>query len=264
MASTKTTTYNDTLISYTVHNPHLNTHPLIFIHGYTCSSALWRHNTALTSTHYSILIDLPGHGASAKPHIAYTMDYQARAVAHVLTTENITSAVLIGHSMGGPVSTMTLRLFPDLVAGIVYVDSFFELPESYLSLEERRGLARSYEDDAGFKKFLGMFWKEKTSEAVKEEVVETMMGTPKHVRVNACVTDVQPHMWADEEVYDVPALAVQAKGFLRIDGAWKRHVRGLEVSEWEGFGHFLFMEDPERFGRQVGEWLERNGFEQKG
>ncbi len=49
-----------------------------------------------------ITVDLPGHGESDKPQIAYTMDLFARAVEAVMRDAGVDQAVLVGHSMGTP------------------------------------------------------------------------------------------------------------------------------------------------------------------
>jgi pimeloyl-ACP methyl ester carboxylesterase len=56
----------------------------------------------------------------------------------------------MGHSMSGPVATMFLWLFPDPVASITYLDSFWRVPESYLTNEERAWLSQWCSDDTNF------------------------------------------------------------------------------------------------------------------
>src|ERR1019366_4169661 len=62
-----------------------------------------------------ILIDLPGHGQSDKPHTAYTMDFFAGAVLAVMNDAHVDKAVLIGHSMGGPVICSVYKQAPEKV-----------------------------------------------------------------------------------------------------------------------------------------------------
>ncbi|ETN39305.1 uncharacterized protein HMPREF1541_05528 [Cyphellophora europaea CBS 101466] len=255
--SQKSTSLDGIRVVYDNYSDHLPGPALVFIHGYTCSSALWSAQHPLLTTHRALAIDLPGHGRSDAPQIEYTMELFARAVEGVLAAECVTSTVLVGHSMGGPVATMTLRLNPKLVKAIVYVDSFFELPESFLSRSERQALAAKRVDDAFFGNMLNGFWAARTTDVVRQQVIKTMMGTPKHVRVNTCTTDVQPHAWREGEVYDVPALVVNCPMF-PVDERWKKHISGLEVTCWAENGHFLFMEDAERFNTAVDEWLREN------
>ena len=231
---------------------------LVFVHGWTCSSALWNAQTQHFKTRRCIVIDLPGHGRSDAPtNTEYSLEIFANSVNAIFEAENIDHVVLVGHSMGGPVSTMTLRLFPEKISGIIYVDSFFHLPEAYLTHAQRRELAARHADDTQFREFLGGFFTPKTTENMKAQITNTMVSTAKHVRCNATTTPMQPHAWRWGEVYDIPALHVVTPMFEeRADGAWLRHLPKLETRLWRGYGHFLFMEDVERFNSEVEEWLQ--------
>ena len=44
---------------------------VVFIHGWTCDLTFWRGQEPVYRNHRSLLIDLPGHGQSDKPKVAY-------------------------------------------------------------------------------------------------------------------------------------------------------------------------------------------------
>ena len=228
---------------------------LVFIHGWACNSNLWRFQEPLFRECRALLIDLPGHGRSDAPKTEYSLEFFAQSVEAVLSHEEITDAVVIAHSMGGPVSTMLLRLFPERVAAIVYVDSFFNLPDHHLNAEQRKQLARDVEDDNFVPQKLDKLCAGKTKQEVKEEVLKTMLRTAKHVRINARTSDHLPHAWKNEEIFDIPALLIVTPLFAEIGYQWKYHIPNLEVSLWEDDGHFLFMNDPIRFNEEVGQFL---------
>src|SRR5262245_39373952 len=96
---------------------------VIFIHGWTCDLTFWRGQAPIYEKRRSLLIDLPGHGQSAKPEVAYTPERFARGVEAVMSAAGVERGVLVGHSMGGPVAIAFLRLFPAKVRGIVLVDA---------------------------------------------------------------------------------------------------------------------------------------------
>src|SRR3982750_3322962 len=93
------------------------TDAVVFIHGWTCDLTFWRGQAPVYEKRRSLLIDLPGHGQSAKPEVAYTQERFARAVEAVMSDAGVTSAVLVGHSMGGPVALTFLRLYPAKTRG---------------------------------------------------------------------------------------------------------------------------------------------------
>lgn len=147
---------------------------------------------------------------------------------------------------------MFLRLFPRQVAGIIYVDSFFHMPEHYLTEPERRALARQHEDDDKFRAKLDLFWTSRTTLHTRMLVVKTMYGTPKHVRINAVTTDHLPHaMRWDDVFHDLPALHIVTPMLQNMDRHWLHHIPRLSTQVWTENGHFLFMEDPSRFNDEV-------------
>ena len=57
---------------------------LVFVHGWSGNQDFWREQVpAVADKAKVLLIDLPGHGKSDKPHTAYSMDFFAEAVLAV-------------------------------------------------------------------------------------------------------------------------------------------------------------------------------------
>ncbi|QKX63262.1 uncharacterized protein TRUGW13939_10431 [Talaromyces rugulosus] len=236
-------------------------HALVFIHGWTCNRALWATQEPLYTKYRSILIDLPGHGESEAPWgVDYNHEFFARAANVVLQQEKIEHSVLIGHSLGGPLATMMLRLFPEKVSGIFYIDSFWDIPQTYLTIEERRKLGENLHDDAFFLKTIDPLFVDKNDPdgSIRKAVTDVMAGTSTHVRVSAVATDSVPHQWRYDNVTTIPAFHVVTPNFSNIDKNWVHHIPQLRVEVWEGHGHFMHMEAPERFNNTVDRFLVDN------
>lgn len=231
---------------------------LVFIHGWTCDKSLWEHQAPLFTKYRSLLIDLPGHGQSDGPEVEYSQEIFARSVEAILVTEGVEKAVLIGHSMGGPVCTMILRLIPTKIAGIIYVDSFFHLPEHYLTLADRKELAALRADDARFEALIYASFSNHTTKAVREHIITVMAGTAKHVRCTANTTSTLPPALHYDKVFQVPALHIVTPTYADIDKRWLHHLPLLQIEIWAGYGHFLFMENPPRFNERVETFLKAN------
>jgi len=74
---------------------------LVFIHGWTCNLDNWRDQVPdFAKRNRVIALDLPGHGQSDKPEIAYSMDLFAQAIDAVMRDAKVKRGVLVGHSMG--------------------------------------------------------------------------------------------------------------------------------------------------------------------
>src|SRR3954468_24448895 len=96
---------------------------LLFVHGWACDETFWNGQTsALGGKFHVITIDLPGHGQSNKPQIAYTMDLYARAIDAVLGDAKVKVATLVGPSNGTPVIRQFYRKFPEKTRALVIVD----------------------------------------------------------------------------------------------------------------------------------------------
>lgn len=223
---------------------------VIYIHGWTCSRALWVHQSPLYTHHRSILVDLPGHGESDKPVVDYDHELFARSVKAVLDLEGISRIVFVAHSMGGPVATSFLWLFPDHVAGIVYLDSFWRIPESYSTNEETAQLVQWRSDNTNFQAKIEELLTTATSAANREAILSVMLATPTHMRSSAVSAGSHSQAVSWERTSSIPALHLAAQGAWH-DGYWKHHLPRLEVREFAGLSHFLHMDDPKTINAAV-------------
>lgn len=76
---------------------------------------------ALAKRHRLLLVDLPGHGASAAPDKA-TVKATARALEEVLARNKVTGALLVGHGYGALVALEIAASRPKFAAAVVAVD----------------------------------------------------------------------------------------------------------------------------------------------
>jgi len=98
--------------------------PIVLLHCYTCSLRWWDQMVPLLNDgHRVITFDLLGHGGSEKPTSGYEIENQAAAVAAALNGLGVTSATVVGHSLGGLVATSLREQASDLVDKVVVVDS---------------------------------------------------------------------------------------------------------------------------------------------
>ena len=101
---------------------------LIILHGLFGSSDNWHSFGQRFGEHFhTFALDARNHGRS--PHSDH-FDYQVMAedVAEFLMQHRISSASLLGHSMGGKTAALTALLYPELVDKLIVVDI---APKSY-------------------------------------------------------------------------------------------------------------------------------------
>ena len=81
--------------------------PIVLIHGFAADLNSWRGLFAGASLGHPILaLDLPGHGNSPRV-VPESIDDIAAGVEATLASLNVTSCLMVGHSLGGAVATVT-------------------------------------------------------------------------------------------------------------------------------------------------------------
>ena len=97
--------------------------PVVLLHGFPLSSAIWQPQQQLSDRFRVITPDLRGHGKTPAPPGVYDMDLLARDVLALLDSLNISQAAIFGHSMGGYVTLAAWKLAPKRFLALGLVDS---------------------------------------------------------------------------------------------------------------------------------------------
>lgn len=106
---------------------------VVLVHGWCCNRSFWRNQIELLAKdHRVVAIDLPGHGASGAGRERWSVAGLGADVRAVVETLGLARVVLVGHSLGGPVSLEAARLLPGRVVAVIAVDTLqdadFEMP----------------------------------------------------------------------------------------------------------------------------------------
>ena len=70
-----------------------------------------------------IAVDLTGYGASQPGREAVTLTDHAKDIQKTLDSMELTSFILVGHSLGGAVAMKFAELFPEKLLGLILIDS---------------------------------------------------------------------------------------------------------------------------------------------
>lgn len=101
-----------------------NGFPVVFIHGFCETKAMWQPYThSLTSQYQVICIDLPGFGESPLIEASFGLEEIADEVVLFLKGMDIHHAVFLGHSLGGYVSLAIAERHPDIIKGLGLLNS---------------------------------------------------------------------------------------------------------------------------------------------
>ncbi|GAA4302524.1 alpha/beta hydrolase [Compostibacter hankyongensis] len=91
--------------------------PLVLIHGFPMDGSIWEAHMDVLKPHFRLLVpDLPGSGASPLTH-PLGIATMSEAVYAMLQQEQITSCIMIGHSMGGYITLRFAAQYPQLLRG---------------------------------------------------------------------------------------------------------------------------------------------------
>lgn len=99
---------------------------IVFLHGYTGSCRDWSNQVAAASVTYKcIAVDHRGHGKTEAPasEEEYSIKIFSEDVYALLNKLGINRCCLVGHSMGGFMSLQFVLDHPEMVKGLVLVDT---------------------------------------------------------------------------------------------------------------------------------------------
>jgi pimeloyl-ACP methyl ester carboxylesterase len=107
---------------------------LIFLHGWCGDREYWKHQVDVFAADYRVVaIDQAGHGESGKDRKDWSTSGLAGDVAAVVKALGLKRVILVGHSMGGPVSLLAAKRMPGTVIAVIGVDTLqnaeFKMPE---------------------------------------------------------------------------------------------------------------------------------------
>jgi pimeloyl-ACP methyl ester carboxylesterase len=238
-------------------------HAIVLVHCWSGNLGFWREQVpALADKARLILVDLPGHGQSDKPHTNYTMDFFAGAVLAVMRDAHVDKAALVGHSMGTPVICRVYQQAPEKVAALVAVDGTLRKPEMPPERSQQFIAAfRAPEYRENTRQGMGMLFPVPGTEALRDRVISELLATPQYVMVGAMegMFNADQPDW-DVKKANVPVLVINAPNPMWND-AYKDYVRSLssktDYRTIDGVGHWLMLEKPAEFNTILTDMLKK-------
>ena len=159
---------------------------LVFVHCWGCDRTYWDSQVAEFSKNYRVVtIDLPGHGQSGQGRKSWSIPSYGEDVKTVVTKLDLKRVVLIGSSMGGPISLEAARAMPDRVVAVVPVDSLLNV-EQKITPEQLDQVVKQMQAD--YKASVTgltnqFFFSPSTPAAVKERVLKDSTSRPPEVAI---------------------------------------------------------------------------------
>lgn len=132
--------------------------PVIFIHGFPFSHAMWEPQWLLLSkTRHVISYDVRGHGKSEVGDGQYHLEFFVDDLVMVMDHLKIRQAILCGLSMGGYIALRAVERHPDRFGGLILCDTKSEADGNEAKIN-RMGVIRAVKKE-GVDPFAGKFVK---------------------------------------------------------------------------------------------------------
>lgn len=230
---------------------------LVFVHGWNCDARYWREQVPHFAQHHRVIaLDLAGHGHSGAARERCTMASFGQDVKAVVEASGSRRVVLIGHSMGGPVIAEAARLMPDLVVGLIGVDTLEDV-EYRMTREELDGLMAPLKADfrAGSRGFVAGMFAPDTDPELREWILADMSSAPPPVALSAMEEMMMQYVTGDAaavfDAFRIPVMTVNGELWPVNVEANRRHMVSYDAVILKGADHFLMMDRPEEFNRAL-------------
>lgn len=243
---------------------------ILFIHGYSQSRHSWRKQmeSDLADDFRLVALDNRGHGRSEKPEGEYgDSDLWAADVQRVIETLGLDEPVLVGWSYGGLIVSDYLASYGDEhISGINFCGAISKLgTEDALAVigEPFFEALPGFESDTveesvdTLETFLGQC----VHGDLPEDELLSMLGfnvlVPPHVREGLHSRTVTH----DEDLRQITKSVLVSHGaedVIVLPAAAEEHAELIETAETSRYpevGHSPFWEDPERFNRELREFV---------
>ena len=212
-----------------------NGSPIMFLHGTPGSwSAFGAYlaDAELASTLYMVAVDRPGFGKSDYGNLLVSLAEQSRVLEPLVDrVAEQCRVVLVGHSLGAPLTVRMAMDYPEKIAALVLVapslDPELETPRWYNNLAENRLLRRLLPTE--------LVLANREVMALPDELNAML---PRWKELDLPITVIQG---AKDKLVD-PGNA---------DFAEKMVPRGLRVLRLEDAGHFVLWKQPELIKREI-------------
>lgn len=232
---------------------------LVFVHCWACDRTYWREQVEVfAADHRVVTLDLAGHGESGAGRESWTLKGLAGDVQVVVEALDLPRVILIGHSMGGPVSLEAARRMPERVIGVVAVDTLHDAEMDFTE-EQAAEIVSAFEADftGAMDGFVRGMFREGADPATVDWTVKKAQGANREAALA---------LMRDFRNLDFPVLFAAAKVPIRAINAapetpmqyataveTNRKYADFDAVLIPGVGHFLQLERPAELNERLRE-----------
>jgi pimeloyl-ACP methyl ester carboxylesterase len=246
-------------VSVAYEDPGTGAPALVFIHGLTGDHSNFEAQMSFFEMSNRVVgIDLPGSGASGGDRSEWTMAAFGRDVVDVIDHLGLADLVLVGHSFGGDVTVEAAKRLHNGVRALVWVSSYRSLGGVKPDSQREKWLAPFSSDFVAAMDDLTRRNFGPNADAVQvDEVAAKARGADPTRAINVLAAKLynEPALLDGLSKIDAPVFAINP-GFKDNDEP-SLGTYNIELTVINDVGHFVMMEDPDRFNQALSRILTR-------
>lgn len=240
--------------------------PIVFIPGWTMPAWIWQKQIDEFSKKYHVVaVDPRSQGESDKPAYGHMPETRARDYKELVDQVGLKHPVLIGWSMGcGELIKYVEQFGTGNVGGIVLVDGYITDKPSDLFVPLSGWMNQVQQDrPKQAEAFVRSMYKKPQTEEYLKRVIDASVQTPVDTAAlliynMIAVKDFLPglNILADVKTKTPVLFAYQPETQQSADYLKMKLGDKLRLEMFEGDGHALFVDDPEKFNRVLEDFLQ--------
>ena len=233
---------------------------LVFVHGYSCNSNYWWAQLDYFSKYYKVIsVDLGGHGESGQTRENYNMGQFGQDVVAAINNANIEEAILIGHSMGGPVAVEAAVILKDRAKAIIGIDTLHDVAKEPASsfVKLMVGTMFRFSQESATEKATAGFFIESTNAELSNWIKEGSRKAPVDASRGSLQSLLGMNYPEQLSKIDIPIKTLNSRYFRDTNvEANIQQYKNLNIEFMEDVGHFIMMERPTEFNQWLKQELE--------
>lgn len=232
---------------------------IVLVHCWMCDRSFWDAQLpVLEATYRTVTLDLPGHGQASAGRSEWSVGQFGEDVAGLVRALAVPEVVLVGHSMGGPVSLRAADLLAETVKGIVAVDTLHDADFRFEG-PEVEAIMQAFESDyvGTCHQFVHQMFPESDVDSIVEKVKTSGCDSARSAIGTALMRDFETiDMPAWFRAAGVPIRAINASSPNPTNIEGNRAYADFDATLMEGVGHYPHMTRPETFNPLMLEAIE--------
>jgi pimeloyl-ACP methyl ester carboxylesterase len=233
---------------------------LLFVHCWACDRTFWKDQADVFAGKgfRVVTLDLPGHGESGRNRKNWTVEGLAADVQAVADKLKLKRMVLVGHSMGSPVSLAAAARMKGRVVGVIAADSLQNAEQGIPAamVQQISGeLEKNYA--AMMEGFVQSMFPKNVDPALPQFVVRKGISAD-HAATIALMRDFpnldMPKLFRGAGV-PIRAINARTEEGMKTAVEINRKYADFDVAYMDGAGHYVQLERPAEFNEKMESWL---------